>query len=166
MSATVTAWLVITFVLGLLATLAIWARGFSRSRGLAVGAFLLASPAAAAALGVTLGWPVPYVQGVTVPEGKHSILGVKMLLGQGIYILLDIGDGEPRYYKLPWSNKSAEELQGAQEEGGEEGEVGLIVPPFEWSWDQGEPKFYALPQPKMLPDKPLQEAAPNFEQSI
>ena len=166
MSLTVTAWLVLTFILGLLATLAIWARGFSRARGLAVGAFLLASPAAAAALAVSLGWPVPYVPGVTVPEGKHPLLGAKMVMGVGIFILLDIGDAEPRYYKMPWSNKSAEELQGAQEEGGEEGEVGVITPPFEFSWDQSPPKFYALPQPKMLPDKPQQETAPNYDQSI
>lgn len=165
MNATVTAWLILTLIVGIPTTLTIWARRPSRARGLAVGAFLLASPMAAAALGFSLGWPVPYVPGVTVPEGKHTILGVKMLIDQGIYILLDIGDGEPRYYQLPWSNLKGNELQAALDEPGE-GNVGVVVPPFEWSWDQNEPKFYADPQPKMLPDKPREEPAPNFEQSI
>jgi hypothetical protein len=162
MSASVSSWLALTIVLGVLASFAIWARGYSRARGLAVVGFLLASPAAAGALGYSLGWPVPYVQGVTVPPGKHPILGMKLLVGKGIYLLLDIGEEEPRYYSLPWSATDAQKLQEGMDE---EASQGVVVKPFEWSWER-RPQFYADPQPKMMPDKPQQEAPPVYSHEI
>lgn len=165
MTATVTAWLLITLALGGLATIAIWARGISRARGLAVLAFLLASPVAAAALAMALGWPIPLIEGITVAEGKHPVLGAKMIPDVGIYVLLDIGDGAPRYFSLPWSPPAADKLQQAMDEGAEGDGTGIDVPPFEFSWDRREPKFYANPQPKVLPDKPA-DAAPVFNQEF
>lgn len=162
MNATVTSWLALTVILGVLALIAIWARGYSRARGLAVLGFLLASPVTASALGYSLGWPIPYVQGVTIPEGKHPILGMKLIIGEGIYLLLDIGDGQPRYYSLPWSASDAEKLQDGMDE---EADVGVISKPFEWSWER-RTQFYADPQPKVLPDKPQPERAPVYEQQI
>ncbi|HKY87625.1 MAG TPA: hypothetical protein VJL90_12755 [Pseudorhodoplanes sp.] len=162
MTATVTSWLILTGILGLSASLAIWARGASRARGLAVLAFVLATPISGAALATALGWAIPYWPGITVPEGEHPLLGVKMVEGEAIYILLDIGDGEPRYYRLPWSIETAQKLQSAQEGAGEDGEVGLKVPPFDPSLDELGPMFYADPQ-EAMPPKPVQPEAPHFE---
>ena len=86
MTAAITAWLVLTFILGLLAVLAIWARGVSRARGLSVAAFLIASPIAAAALGSALGWPVPLFKGINSPAGDYMVLGAKLIVGKGIYV--------------------------------------------------------------------------------
>jgi hypothetical protein len=161
MTATLTAWLIITGLLGLSASIAIWARGASRARGFAVLAFVLATPASALALGMSLGWAIPYWPGITIPEGKHALLGVKMVEGQAIFILLDIGTGEPRYYRLPWSIETAQKLQSAQEGAGEGGEVGVKTPPFDPSPDDLGPMFYADPQ-EASPPKPAQPEAPHF----
>lgn len=162
MTATLTAWLILVGLLGLSASLAIWARGASRARGLAVLAFVLATPVSGAALASALGWAIPYWPGITVPAGKHAIVGVKMVEGEAIYILLDIAGGEPRYYRLPWSIETAQKLQGAMEGAGEDGEVGVRTPPFDPSLDELEPLFYAHPQPA-LPEKGMQEPAPHFD---
>ncbi|AZO29332.1 hypothetical protein [Mesorhizobium sp. M1B.F.Ca.ET.045.04.1.1] len=198
MSYPVTVWLVITVILGLVATFAIWARGFSRARGLAVLAFLLASPIAAASLGFSLGWPVPLVDGLTLSAGEHAILGAKITIGDGIYVLIDRGEEQPRYFKIPWDPKMADKLQQALDEKGEGGEAGITVDqfrwpwekkgkngggqggekraqegnpsvemnPFEWSWDTHEKRFWAKPQPKVLPDKRSPPPAPTYEQQI
>ncbi|AMX93716.1 MULTISPECIES: hypothetical protein [Mesorhizobium] len=193
----ITVWLAITVILGIAASLAIWARGFSRARGLAVLAFLLASPIAGVSLGFSLGWPVPLVDGVTLSAGDHQILAAKMLIEDGIYIFVDRGEQQPRYYKLPWSTKTADELQKAMDEKGEGGQAGITVKPFKWpweseegnsgeggqpdqgkkgkggiaglfefSWDTHDQQFWALPQPKALPDKPAAAPAPTYEQQI
>lgn len=160
MTQTITAWLILTLCLGLLASLAIWSRRPTHARGLAVASFLASMPLAALALAMALGWPIPYWPGVTVPEGDHQLLGHKLVEGVGIYVLLDVGD-VPRYYSLPWSIATAEALQKSQEEGSE-GEHGMHVPGLEWSWDSGEPQFWAAPQP-MMPPKQATAPAPHFE---
>ncbi|TJW14373.1 MAG: hypothetical protein E5W82_10370 [Mesorhizobium sp.] len=186
--------MVITVILGIAASLAIWARGLSRARGLAVLAFLLASPVAGVS---SLGWPVPLVDGLTLAAGDHQILAAKMLINDGIYIFVDRGDQQPRYYKLPWNPKTADKLQQALDEKGEGGQAGISVKPFKWPWEsddegsgeEGKPgkgkpmmggiaglfefswnthetEFWALPQPKVLPDKNTPPPAPTYEQQI
>lgn len=166
MSIPITVWLVITGILGIIATLAIWSRGITRARAWSVAAFLLASPAAAASLGFSLGWAVPLVQGVTLSAGEHTILGAKMIVGEGIFLLMDRGMDAPRYVYIPWNEETAKKLQDALEEKGEEGTAGMKVKPFEWSWDQGPPLFYADPQPKMLPDKIEPAPPPTYESEV
>lgn len=195
MSYPVTVWLAITVVLGISASLAIWARGFSRARGLAVAAFLLASPVAAISLGFSLGWPVQLVDGVTLAAGDHTIIGAKIVIDEGIYVLIDRGADAPRFFKIPWDPKVADKLQKALDEKGEGGEAGITVQPFkwpwekegkgggqegkpadgkpvieanpfEWSWDTHEKQFWAKPQPKVLPDKNSPPPAPTYEQQI
>lgn len=162
MTAAISSWLAITILLGIIATLAVWARGFSRARGLAVAAFVSASPIAAGALGAALGWPVPLVNGLNSPAGEFMVLGVKMLVGKGIYVLLDNSELEPRYYWMPWSREMADKIQEEIDKPNEG--LKMIVPPFEWSWEK-RPSFYALPQPKVMPDKPAQQAPNKFERS-
>jgi hypothetical protein len=166
MTQPITAWLILTLCLALMGIIAIWSRRPTRARPLAVAWLIIASPLAAVALAMALGWPVPYWPGVTVPEGEHTIIGYKLSEGEGIYILLDVGGSAPRYYRLPWKNSTAEALQNAQGEGegdgeGEAGEFGMSVPGLEWSWDDSEPQFWAEPQP-MMPPKQAQPAAPVF----
>lgn len=86
-----------------------------------------------------------------------------MVINKGIYILVDLGDFPPLYLWKPWDQKTADAMQDAMAEAGREGDVFMDVPPFEWSWDQNEPQFHALPQPKVLPDKPPQEQAPEVD---
>jgi hypothetical protein len=146
MTAPITAWLILTLCLGLAGIIAIWSR----------------RPLAAVALAMALGWPVPYWPGVTIGEGEPQLLGHKLVEGVGIYVLLDVGPGAPRYYSMPWSTETAEALQKAGEEAGGDGEHGMHVPAMEWSWDESEPQFWATPQP-MMPPKQAQPAAPHFE---
>ena len=87
-------------------------------------------------------------------DSEAKVIGSYLLEGHGIYLWLQLpGIGEPRYYKLPWDAKVAKALQGAiaENESGHGSGVGMGLP-SEFSLDREEPKFYALPQPK-LPDK-------------
>jgi hypothetical protein len=84
-----------------------------------------------------------------------KVIGSYLKENDGVYLWLLLPDSdEPRYYKLPWDKKVAKELQDAiaENESQHGGGIGMGLP-FERSWDREEPKFYALPQPK-LPDKP------------
>lgn len=49
----------------------------------------------------------------TPPTGKYTVLGARIDVDVAIYALLDDGKGEPRFYKLPYSQSSANQLQGA-----------------------------------------------------
>ena len=84
-----------------------------------------------------------------------KIIGSYLKENDGVYLWLQLpGSNEPRYYKLPWDEKVAKSLQAAMAENESRHGSGVgIAQPFEHSWDEEAPKFYALPQPK-LPDKP------------
>jgi hypothetical protein len=94
--------------------------------------------------------------------GEARILGSYMKEGEGIYLWLLIADAEePRYYKLPWSDKVAKSLQQAVEKNAQQKGPGVAMRmPFE-SDDRAneDPRFYPLPQPK-LADKPANPQAP------
>ena len=84
-----------------------------------------------------------------------KVIGSYLKENDGIYLWLQLpGSDEPRYYKLPWDAKVAKALQTAiaENESRHGSGVGMGLP-SEFSLDREEPKFYALPQPK-LPDKP------------
>lgn len=84
-----------------------------------------------------------------------KVIGSYLKENDGVYLWLQLpGSNEPRYYKLPWDEKVAKALQGAVAENERQHGSGVGVGQlFERSWKREEPKFYALPQPK-LPDKP------------
>ena len=151
----VAVWVLLTLVTTYFAWVAIWSRRPSKARWLAVLSIFLAAPLTAGSLFYSLGWAIPYVQAVTIPEGKHSILGAKIIKDEAIYVLIDIGDGAPRYYRIPWDPKEASDLQEKLDDQDSAG-TGVIVPPFEFSFEQRR-QYYSLPQPKVLPDKPRQE---------
>jgi hypothetical protein len=88
----------------------------------------------------------------SMPDAK--VLGSYLKENEGVYLWLQLpGLSEPRYYKLPWDVNVAKSLQGAiaDNERQHGSGVGMGLP-FERGLDREDPKFYALPQPK-LPDK-------------
>jgi hypothetical protein len=86
-----------------------------------------------------------------------KVIGSYLKENDGVYLWLQLsGLDEPRYYKLPWDEKTAKALQSAIAENERQHGSGVAMgmgPPFERGLGWEEPKFYALPQPK-LPDKP------------
>ena len=157
----ITPWLLITLALGLMASIAVWARRQSRFRVGAITFFVLSSPFSAWALATSLGWAVPVIPGFTGIAGDYQVLGVKMVVGKGIYALIDTGPAEPRYYQLPWDQKTADAIQDMLDNPEGAG-VMMNIPPFEWSWDTHPPQFWELPQPKVIPDKPPSKSVPRF----
>lgn len=84
----------------------------------------LAAALAALAIYVPLGMPIPH----SPKPGHYTVLGAKIVVDAGIWVLLDDGAGEPRYYRLPYSASQANELQGAQDAGqGQPGSVKMVV---------------------------------------
>ena len=91
---------------------------------------------------------------------EATVLGSTMREDDGIYLWLQLKDvAEPRSYVLPWDRNLAEQLQTAQRES-EQNQTPLQMRlPFESSLDDREPKFYAMPQPRM-PSKDLDREEP------
>lgn len=87
-------------------------------------------------------------------DKEAKIIGSYLVEDSGIYLWLQLpGVREPRYYVLPWDEKTASALQKAIEENAQHHGAGVVMQlPFERSWDKREPVFHPLPQPK-LPDK-------------
>ncbi len=87
-------------------------------------------------------------------DQEAKVLGSYILEGSGIYMwLLLPGAAEPRYYVLPWDEKTASALQRAIEDNAHQHGGGIVMQlPFERSWDKRDPVFHPLPQPK-LPEK-------------
>ena len=86
---------------------------------------------------------------------KATVLAASIEEGSAIYLWLRLpGVSEPRYYTMPWEQKSAIELQRAIRESRKSGQHVIIDLPFEPSLEIREaPRFYSLPQPR-LPLKP------------
>jgi hypothetical protein len=85
---------------------------------------------------------------------EATILGSYMVEGSGIYLWLQLPETrEPRYYVLPWDEKTAAALQRAIEDNAQHHGAGVAMQlPFDFSWERREPVFHPLPQPK-LPEK-------------
>lgn len=159
MSHAVTAWAVLTLICAVLAILAVWARRPTGARPLSVLCLVVSLPITALAVSAPMGWAVPMMP-LTAPGGEYRVAGLKMVLGEGIYVLLDIGPGEPRHYRLPWDQEQAKKLQEMLDDPANGG-VKLKIP-YEKSWEKN-PTFHPLPQPQLLPDKPPQEPAIEYE---
>ncbi|GBD44284.1 hypothetical protein HRbin40_01769 [bacterium HR40] len=83
---------------------------------------------------------------------EATVIAGTLREGRGIYLWLRLaGSDEPRAYVLPWSRDLAQQLQQALAEAEERGGEVRMRLPFEPSWDDREPKFYALPQPALPP---------------
>lgn len=149
---------VLTGTLLVAALLVVWSRKTTWLRAAAIPLALAAAGASGVAMLSTLGFAVPMINGLTAPAGDHPLLSSKLVKGVGIFATLDLPEG-PRLYWLPWDTNMAEavqEAEGAPDSGG----TMMTVPPFEFSWDQSKPSFQPMPQPKFLPDKPVDSAPP------
>lgn len=103
------------------------------------------------AIGLPLGHPTPEAP----PAGKYTVLGARIDVGEAIYVLLDSGQGEPRYYVLPHSSGKANELQNAMDAAG--GQPGGVEAEIDAS---GEPAFHAAP---VTDGPPKVDEQPAFE---
>ncbi|RWX18457.1 hypothetical protein EHH54_41765, partial [Rhizobium leguminosarum] len=87
------------------------------------------------------------------PKGHYTVLGARIDVDKAIYVLLDGGDGEPRYYCLPYTAATANSLQnaldGAAGNGGSvgmrQGEAGSPGFAEEGAADADEPKQAETP---------------------
>ena len=150
----------LTIVLLSASLLVVWSRrDIPRFRGMSIILAIVAALGSAGAVGSTLGHPVPFIAGITAPEGEVAVLSVKSVVNRGIFFTLDL-PAHPKLYWLPWDRELAEKLQDMMSNGG----ATARLPPFEWSWDTSPPSFQALPPPKWMPDKPeeAKPAAPHF----
>ncbi|WP_448188337.1 hypothetical protein [Azospirillum sp. sgz301742] len=138
-----------------------WARD-GRGRTFILALFALLLPAAYAAPASLLGRAKPVTLewlGTKVPEA--TVLSATFKENDAIYLTL-LWTQAPNLYKLPWNAKMAEQLQQAMREADRNGTHPMMKLPFEQSWDDREPRFYALPQPKM-PDKPNEGMGIEFQ---
>lgn len=136
-----------------LAWLAIWSRRADKMRHVAVGLFLLGIPLLAGASLEALSWARP-LWAMWDLSGEYRVIGAKMIEGEAIYAYVDT-DGEPRSVKLPWSNKTAEELQALFDNPANGGQAMMR---FDDSLDKSEPTFWPVPQPASPPKIPAPEA--------
>jgi hypothetical protein len=132
-----------------------WARS-AVARVVMVLLFAMLLPLAYAAPAALLGRAKPVSLewiNTQVPEAK--VLSATFVEGQAIFLTL-LWQEEPNLYQLAWDPRMAEQLQEAMRDADRQGTQPMMRLPFERSWDNHEPRFYALPQPKE-PDK----AVPN-----
>lgn len=137
-----------------LATISIWAPRRLAVKVIAILVTTAFMPVAYASMADLLSKPKPVkLEWQHRGTGDAVVLGARMRQGEAIYLWLQFGDlPEPRYYVLPWDENAARNLQEAMREA-DKNKGGLAMQfPFERSWDQDKPQFYALPQPK-LPEK-------------
>ena len=88
------------------------------------------------------------------PDSELKVISSYLVEGVGIYLWLQLpGVPEPRYYVLPWDEKTANGLQKAIAENNTNHGGGVVMElPYERSWEWRDPVFHPAPQPK-LPEK-------------
>ena len=146
---------------GAIAGLALWARVRRPVKALVLTLTAAWLVVAYGALAELLSRPKPVdleFARAAIPEAE--VLAGRVVEGEAIYLWLAFrADGEPRAYRLPFDRETAEELRKAMEEGDSSGGGVRMRLPFEPSLDDGEPRFYAPPPPRL----PLKPAEPGGE---
>ena len=142
----------------------IWSRRKTWMRAAAVTAFLALLPVSVGVGMFAMSFPAPQIMMKMLPGGKYHVLHVKMRYGEAIFLLMDVGEATPRFFSLPWNDEVAKRLQGMldKQRVGEGGRI-YLKHRYEKSLDNNPPQFLQPPQPKMLPDKPQQEAPEQYE---
>ncbi len=126
---------------------AIWARRNAPHRWLCLLFLGIWLPVLAWSSFSVLGWHKPMWAAMEL-NGKQRVIGSKLVRGKAIYLYLDLGHEEPRAYRLPWNERTAEKLQKALRESRRRGRRGAMMK-FDHSWDKNPPQFHPLPQPKL-----------------
>lgn len=146
---------------GSLTLTTIWSRRETWVRGAAVALFMSAIMSAYAPAFFALSHPAPLQAVEMVTPGKYSVLGMKMIRDQGIYLWIDKAEGadHPLYTVLPWDDRLAEKLQELQRGAKRNGQpFGMDIPKYEFSWEDREPPmFYPAPQAVVPLPKPALE---------
>ncbi len=140
MTPAITLWLAFVLAAGAIS----WA---SRNKRQALAFTLVAALTAPATL-LPLGHAYPF----SPPKGHYTVLGARIDIDEAIWVLLDRGEGPPRYYRLPYTTGTANSLQksldGAAGNGGsvdmEQGEEGS--PGFSEEGGGSEPPKQSEPQ--------------------
>jgi hypothetical protein len=136
-----------------LASICIWSpRRLALKAGALVLAFALMGTAYGAMLDL-LSKPKPAsFEWFLAKAPEATVLGSSMVEDKAIYVWLQLdGAEEPRAYRLPWDQHTAEQLQEAARAAAEQQTALRMRMPFEQSLDDREPRFYALPQPALPP---------------
>lgn len=129
-------------------------------RGLAVVMFLLAWLATCALGELLLGRPLPsqLMQALPwEPHGSFPVLGYKAVTDVAIYLLVDQGGPAPRLVMIPWSSKTADQLQQAQEDGTMDKERLMMEGRGKGgvrSWGVQDPSIYEEAEPPVEQPKP------------
>lgn len=113
----------------------------------------------------TMGTPKPYaLEWPWVGAKEVSVLAAVPVENVAIYVWIGIpGEHEPRSYSLPWSQKTAQQLQDAMNKAEGDGTELRMGMQFDGVSDNSEPMFYAAPQPPM-PEKNYTAPVPTVPQ--
>ena len=154
----------VTLLAAGLASIAIWAPRRLPAKLAALGVSVLFLPSAYAGYTELLSRPKPATQEWWLSgAGDATVLGSMSEEGRHIYLWLRLaGIEEPRSYVLPWSRDMAQQLENARNAAAAAGTGVAMRFPFESSLDDGEPKFYAMPQPAMPPKEAPSPSARQF----
>lgn len=143
-----------------LAGIAVWAprRLPVRVTALVLAALLMAT--AYASMAELLGNPKPVsMEWARAAEAEAVVLGSTVREGEAIYLWLQFdGIAAPKAYVLPWDRNTAQQLQDAQRQAGEQGTDLRMRRPLSVERNSGEAVFYAEPQPTLPPKNPLAES--------
>ena len=151
---------------GGLASIAIWAPRRMGPKAGALACAALFMPVGYAGFSDLLSRPKPVALEWWLNKADEAtVLGSQMQEGQGLYLWLQVaGEREPRAYRLPWDQRTAQELQSALEEAQRNGTQAKMRLPFEPTLDRRESKFYAPPQPALPPKDQTQPPAQVYQQ--
>lgn len=159
--------LIVTFAIVViaLAALVFVDVGLSRRRWLQLSltiAFGVALPIGYLGLTEFLGRPKPVAtEWLRANTAEADVIASHFIEGEAIWLWLMLPDErEPRAYVLPWSQKTAEQLEEARQSG--QGTRARFPFNGEPTLDDGPAMFYALPQ-EALPDKTVEQQAPAME---
>ena len=130
-----------------LAAITVWS---PRRLSVKVGALALSALLMASSYGgflELLGRPKPAALEWLAQAEEATVVGVRMREGEAIYLWLELETpSEPRAYVIPWSQKQAEQLQGAMREVDSKGGEVRMRGPFSNRAPTDDPRFYAEPQ--------------------
>jgi hypothetical protein len=140
---------------GAIAALALWARVRRTLKVVVLSLTAAWLIVAYGALAELLSRPKPVsLEFARSHAAEADVLAGRIVEDEAIYVWLGFGDlAEPRAYRLPFDQATAEELRRALQQGREQGGGVKMRLPFEPSLDAQEPRFYAPPPPR-LPAKP------------
>ncbi len=136
-----------------LAAISIWSPRALQVKGAALAIVALLLPVTYVSLVELLSRPKPVTLEWRQGElAEAKVIGADLREGEAIFVWLRLPDVvEPRAYVLPWDQKLAEQLHGAQRDAASRGTAVHVKHLFQNSVDRQPPKFYALPQPAHPP---------------